>query len=113
MHKIKIVFNFVKELNTFYVIMLKKIIPNTCPSCGGKLNVQSLHCSDCDTTITGDYQLPVLLKLKDDKLRFVTEFIKCSGSLKEMASSMSLSYPTVRNILDDIIHEIKTLENNG
>ncbi|MFA4979032.1 MAG: hypothetical protein WC589_16070 [Sphingobacterium sp.] len=38
-----------------------------------------------------------------------------SGSLKEMANQMGKSYPTVRNILDDLIRKLKSLDhtNNG
>ncbi|RZJ74088.1 MAG: DUF2089 family protein, partial [Flavobacterium sp.] len=32
-----------------------------------------------------------------------------SGSLKEMASQMGISYPTVRNKLDDLIAKISKL----
>jgi hypothetical protein len=37
-------------------------------------------------------------------------FIKASGSLKEMARLLRLSYPTVRNRLDDIIERVKLAE---
>ena len=35
------------------------------------------------------------------------DFIKSSGSLKDMARTMGLSYPTVRNILDDLIEKLR------
>lgn len=41
------------------------------------------------------------------------EFIKSSGSLKDMAKEMGISYPTVRNLLDDLIEKIKQLEKGG
>ncbi len=47
----------------------------------------------------------------DDQL-FILDFVKSSGSLKEMARKLGLSYPTVRNRLDDIIAQIQTIENN-
>lgn len=91
---------------------IKKIFPTVCPSCGGELKVQSLHCNDCDTTISGEYKVPPILLLRSDEQEFITNFIKCSGSLKQMASDMGLSYPTVRNILDDIINNLNKLEKN-
>ena len=48
--------------------------------------------------------------LPPEDQRFITAFIKTSGSIKLMAEQMSLSYPTVRNILDDIIDKINHLE---
>lgn len=87
-----------------------KNLPKICPSCGGRLNVQSLHCTACDTRIEGDYLLPVILQLPPDDQRFVLDFVLCSGSLKEMARQMGLSYPTVRNRLDEIIARLREYE---
>lgn len=80
-----------------------KRMPKACPSCGGKLHVQTMCCPECETKIEGDYPLPTLMRLSDDDQTFICDFIKCSGSLKEMAQKLGLSYPTVRNRLDDII----------
>jgi hypothetical protein len=84
-------------------------LPLTCPSCGAGLKVKTLNCDTCQTKVDGNYELPVLASLPDDAQQFVVEFVKYSGSLKEMARSMSLSYPTVRNRLDDIINLLNEL----
>jgi hypothetical protein len=52
----------------------------------------------------------LLARLSTDDEDFVLEFIKASGSLKEMARLLGLSYPTVRNRLDEIIERIKFTE---
>ncbi|MBX7166085.1 MAG: DUF2089 domain-containing protein [Pirellulales bacterium] len=49
-------------------------------------------------------------RLSDEDLAFVRRFILCSGSLKELASIYSISYPTVRLRLDRLIERIKLLE---
>jgi hypothetical protein len=41
---------------------------------------------------------------------FIIDFIQCSGSLKLMAQKLKLSYPTVRNMLDDLIRKIDELK---
>lgn len=87
--------------------MEKKRLPRACPSCGGLLRVRSMYCHTCDTQIVGEYMLPPLMRLSEDDQRFVADFVMCSGSLKEMASRMGLSYPSVRNRLDDIIGELQ------
>ena len=91
---------------------IKKIFPTICPSCGGVLCVESLHCKECDTTVKGSYNIPPLLRLSADEQQFVHAFIMCSGSLKQMAADMGLSYPTVRNILDNIIEKLNSYEEN-
>lgn len=87
-----------------------KVLPTRCPACNEQLKVKSLTCQQCDTEIQGQYELPAIAKLSPDNQAFVMEFIKASGSLKEMAKLLKLSYPTVRNRLDEIIEHIKADE---
>jgi len=87
-----------------------KVLPAICPSCNSQLNVKSLVCERCQTEIQGQYELPLLSRLSLDDQGFIIEFIKSSGSLKEMARLLGLSYPTVRNRLDEIIKHIKFAE---
>ena len=46
----------------------------------------------------------------DREQQFVIDFIKSSGSLKDMAKNMGVSYPTVRNVLDDLIDKLNKIE---
>lgn len=82
-------------------------LPVLCPSCQGSLTVSELICNRCGTGITGNYDIPVLLQLTQEEQDFVLQFFLSSGSLKQMAQQMSISYPTVRNRLDDLIDKIK------
>ena len=84
-----------------------KLLPTVCPSCRNELEVKSLICEGCWTEIEGRYELPALAKLSVEDQAFILEFIKASGSLKEMARLLRLSYPTVRNRLDEIIERVK------
>ena len=83
-----------------------KTLPTRCPSCGERLAVKRLHCQVCDTEVEGSYTLPPLASLSKEDQEFTLEFIKVSGSLKEMAKIMRVSYPTVRNRLDEIIGKL-------
>jgi len=69
-----------------------------------------LKCTNCGTEVTGSYDLPLLAHLPETDQQFILRFIKSSGSLKEMAAQMKLSYPTVRNLLNDIIDKINSYE---
>lgn len=88
---------------------MKKKLPVICPSCSSGLKVNSLHCENCKTTINGLFELPVLLQLTPQEQDFILNFVISSGSLKVMAGKLKLSYPTVRNMLDDLINRIKNL----
>lgn len=89
-----------------------KSLPTICPACKSQIKVKSLVCEKCQTEINGQYELPSLARLSGDDQTFILEFIKASGSLKEMARLLGLSYPTVRNRLDDIIERVKLAEEN-
>ncbi len=102
-----------KETNKKVTMRRAKNLPSRCPACGGRLHVASLHCAECDTRIEGDYRLPVVLQLSPADQQFVLDFVKASGSLKEMARLLELSYPTVRNRLDDILARIAEAECEG
>jgi hypothetical protein len=85
-------------------------LPTDCPSCGQKLAVKRLQCEKCATEVEGLYRLPALASLLPEEQQFILEFIKASGSLKEMAAILGVSYPTVRNRLDEIIEQLKRAE---
>lgn len=88
----------------------EKKLPLFCPSCQSKLKVKKLVCATCDTEVEGLYSMPPLAGLNNEEQTFVMEFVKSGGSLKEMASLMGLSYPTVRNHLDEIISKLTKSE---
>jgi hypothetical protein len=74
--------------------------------------VKRLWCDRCETEVEGLYPLPVLVGLPQEDQEFILQFIKASGSLKEMAGILQVSYPTVRNRLDEIIEKLKQNEAN-
>jgi hypothetical protein len=69
-----------------------------------------LSCRSCDTSLEGKFEIPTLLQLSPDDLSFVTAFVRSSGSLKAMAQLLGVSYPTVRNRLDEILQRLDALE---
>jgi hypothetical protein len=87
-----------------------KRLPVSCPSCGGALAVKRLRCETCSTEVEGLYDLPILAGLSNEDQDFLLQFVKTSGSLKDMAQHLGVSYPTVRNRLDDIIETLKKNE---
>lgn len=104
LNKVKLLIN-----NIYFFVVMK--LPIRCPSCEDKLQVVKLHCSECSTEVSGSYELPMLLQLDVEEQEFIVEFLLSSGSIKEMASKLRKSYPTVRNRLDDLIQKINALQN--
>lgn len=92
------------------VRLFMKNLPAKCPSCEEALVVSELSCTVCNTKISGEFSLPILLQLHPEEQDFIFQFIRTSGSLKEMSKRMQKSYPTVRNKLDDILEKIEQLK---
>jgi hypothetical protein len=88
---------------------MNKKLPIICPSCEDELIVEKLACKSCDTQVVGSYSLPLFLKLSTQEQEFIMQFFLSSGSLKDMAKQFDVSYPTMRNKIDDLINKINTI----
>ena len=86
------------------------MFPKKCPSCGNNLKVEKLICDNCNTEIRGEYSLPLLMKLSETEQEFIIQFLLYSGSLKKMAKKLKVSYPTVRNKLDNLRDKIISIQ---
>jgi hypothetical protein len=52
--------------------------------------------------IEGDFELPQLAQLNVENQVFVTAFVRCHGSIKEMERIFGVSYPTIKSRLNRI-----------
>ena len=74
--------------------------PALCPVCGQTMQVTSLSCSHCGTTLSGSFAPCRFCTLDEKNLQFVEVFLRCRGSIKEVEKALGVSYPTVKNMLD-------------
>ena len=79
---------------------------NTCPVCKGKLIVKEFYCTDCGTTIKGEFTLGDILNLPKDKLEFLMDYLKLRGNLRELGNQMGVSYPTIRARFDELLEAL-------
>jgi len=56
--------------------------------------------------IEGHYSPCTFCKLSPDSLRFLEIFVRCRGNIKEMERELGISYPTIRNRLNQVIREL-------
>jgi hypothetical protein len=78
-----------------------------CPVCNGKLKAVKLSCQSCGTVIENTFDFPPLLGLSREQLEFVEVFIKSRGNIKDVEKELSISYPTVRAKLDQVIEALE------
>ncbi len=93
-------------------------LPTVCPFCGGQMQVTHLYCPECDTHMEGHFVGGVFAQLKPEQLAFVERFVAklqpehlalvetfvhCEGKINRMETELGLSYPTIRNRLNEVI----------
>ena len=78
---------------------------NTCPICQSKVRITRYHCDSCDTTIEGSFLLPVdpFSRLSEEQRHFMLTFVRAEGRLNRMEEILGMSYPTLKNRLNELI----------
>ena len=79
---------------------------NVCPICQGELIATTLECRQCDTKIQGRFITGPFASLTAEQLNFIELFVRNEGKITRMQEELSLSYPTIRNRLHDIIRAL-------
>ena len=72
-----------------------------CPVCGQNTEVTAISCNECGTRIEGHFQLCRFCRLTEEQKSFIETFVKCRGNIKEVEKELGISYPTVKNKLED------------
>jgi hypothetical protein len=80
--------------------------PTRCPICQSELTVVRLHCSSCDTSIEGNFASGQFSNLTPEQLEFVFTFVRCEGKINRVEQELGVSYPTIRNRLNEVIRTL-------
>jgi hypothetical protein len=81
-------------------------IPHECPVCHGELNITRLVCRECDTAIEGRFLAGPFSRLSAEQVHFVEAFVRNEGKITRMEQEFSLSYPTIRSRLHEVIRAL-------
>jgi hypothetical protein len=68
--------------------------------------VTRLHCRTCDSALEGQFSLGRFYQLTPQQLAFVETFIRCEGKLTRVQEELSMSYPTARARLTEVIQAL-------
>jgi hypothetical protein len=79
---------------------------------GAPLVVERVRIADKDIAIEGRFELPQLARLSSEDQVFVTAFVRCHGSIKEMEQVFGVSYPTIKSRLNRIAQGLEFVETN-
>ena len=78
----------------------------TCPVCGESMLVTRLYCRACDSALEGHFTLGRFYQLTPEQMAFIETFIRCEGKLTRVQQELSMSYPTARARLTEVIQAL-------
>jgi len=79
---------------------------------GAAVGIERVRVKTNGIAIEGDFELPPLAQLTIEDQIFVTAFVRCQGSIKDMEELFGISYPTVKSRLNRIAGKLEFVEIN-
>jgi hypothetical protein len=86
--------------------------PGRCPTCESLLGIRELGCSQCGTTVRGQWESNSFQRLSADQQAFLILFVRSRGNLSEVERALGVSYPTVRAKLEELINALADAPTN-
>jgi len=86
---------------------------NQCPACGGHIIVTECKCTKCQLQMRGEFLPGRFTTLSEDQLTFIRVFLRARGNLSEVEKILGISYPTIRNKLEEINGAFDALEESA
>jgi hypothetical protein len=80
---------------------------------GAPVVVERVRLIGKDIAIEGRFELPQLARLSSEDQVFVTAFVRCHGSIKEMEQIFGVSYPTIKSRLNRIAQSLEFVETDA
>jgi hypothetical protein len=77
---------------------------------GQPLVVERVRLTSTGVVVEGAFELPQLAQLSVEDQVFVTAFVRCHGSIKEMERTFGISYPTVKTRLNRIADSLEFVD---
>jgi hypothetical protein len=78
----------------------------TCPVCVNELSVTRLRCTECGTTIEGEFSVGRFGRLTREQLQVLESFLRSRGNLRDMERELGISYPTVRGRVEALVRAL-------
>lgn len=93
-----------------FVIMAKKLLSTSCPSCGLPMQTAAMACAACGVKIEGNFSETFFGKLSLEDQNFLEQYLLAKFSIKTLEQTGSLGYAAIRSRLDRLIANYETLK---
>lgn len=88
------------------MITINYQVPGKCSICGHEITITHFTCNQCKTKTEGTFDSCRFCRLSPEQLEFVEVFLRCRGNIKDVEKELGLSYPTIRNRLEDALQAL-------
>jgi hypothetical protein len=72
--------------------------------------VERIRLVEADVAVEGRFEPPQLAQLAPEDQVFITAFVRCHGSIKEMERTFGVSYPTIKSRLNRIAQSLEFVD---
>jgi hypothetical protein len=79
---------------------------------GEPIVVERVRMTGKNIAVEGSFELPQLARVSLEDQVFITAFVRCHGSIKEMEQIFGVSYPTIKSRLTRIAGALEFVEND-
>jgi len=93
-----------------FMIMAKKLLSTSCPSCGLPMQTSAMSCAACGVKIEGNFSQTFFGKLPPEDQNFLEQYLLAGFSIKTLEQRSSLGYAAIRSRLDRLIANYEELK---
>lgn len=93
-----------------FVIMAKKLLSSSCPSCGLPMQTAAMSCTACGVKIEGNFSQTFFNRLSRENQKFLEQYLLAGFSIKTLEQRGSHGYAAIRSRLDRLITNYEALK---
>ncbi|MHC4543651.1 MAG: DUF2089-like zinc ribbon domain-containing protein [Planctomycetota bacterium] len=93
-----------------FMIMAKKLLSSSCPSCGLSMQTTAMSCAACGVKIEGNFSETFFGKLPPEDQAFLEKYLLAGFSIKTLEQRGSHGYAAIRSRLDRLIASYEALK---
>ena len=92
------------------VIMAKKLLTSSCPSCDLPMQTTAMSCAACGVKIEGNFSETFFGKLPPEDQKFLEQYLLAGFNIKMLEQRGPLGYAAIRSRLDRLIANYEALK---
>jgi hypothetical protein len=92
------------------MIMRRKLLSISCPSCGLAMQTAAMSCTACGVKIEGNFAETLFNRLALEDQKFLEQYLFAGFSIKTLEQNGPMGYAAIRSRLDKLIANYEALK---